>query len=51
MLAPAVGERTKRSKEKGATGVQKGNVGEKRTQKRTLWKKEERCKEDAKTQK
>jgi len=29
MLAPAVGERTKRSKEKDAVGVQKGNVNEK----------------------
>ena len=41
MLASAVGERTKRSKEKEAVGVQKGNVNEKGTQKRTLWKEEE----------
>jgi len=47
MPALAIGERTKRSKEKEAVGVQKGNVNEKRT----LWKEEERCEEDAKTQK
>jgi len=51
MLTPAVGERTKRSKEKEAVGVQKGNVNEKRTQKRTLWKEEEQCEEDAETPK
>jgi len=32
MLAQAVGERTKRSKEKDAVEVQKGNVNDKRTQ-------------------